>query len=198
MPAHDDVTKWKHFPRQWPFVRGIPRSPVNSPHKGQWREALMSSLICSRINGWHNGEAGDLRRHRAHYYVILMSLGSEYQKPYFTDSFAGTFQPQYQGKDIVADHGGHYLWRLHNSMINTRFCCMPFHCMEHQLLGMKTSMSMHIQYTGFLVSWVTERHRIYMRDNPSPRLSFHWHKLTKTRVWISNYIHARSSTKPLI
>ena len=23
--------------RYWPFVRGIHRSPVNSPHKGQWR-----------------------------------------------------------------------------------------------------------------------------------------------------------------
>ena len=43
---HDDVIKWKHFPRYWPFVRGIHRSPVNSPHKGQWRGALMFSLIC--------------------------------------------------------------------------------------------------------------------------------------------------------
>ena len=32
---HDDVIKLKHFPRYWPFVRGIHRSPVNSPHKGQ-------------------------------------------------------------------------------------------------------------------------------------------------------------------
>ena len=30
---HDDVIKWKHFPHYWPFVRGIQRSPVNSPHK---------------------------------------------------------------------------------------------------------------------------------------------------------------------
>ena len=30
---HDDVIKWKHFPRYWPFVRGIHRWPVNSPHK---------------------------------------------------------------------------------------------------------------------------------------------------------------------
>ena len=44
---HDDVIKWKHFPRYWPFVRGIHRSPVNSPHKGQWREALVFSLICA-------------------------------------------------------------------------------------------------------------------------------------------------------
>ena len=33
LPSHDDVIKWKHFPRYWPFVRGIHRSPVNSPHK---------------------------------------------------------------------------------------------------------------------------------------------------------------------
>ena len=41
-----DVIKWKHFPRYCPFVRGIHRSPVNSPHKGPWRGALMFSLIC--------------------------------------------------------------------------------------------------------------------------------------------------------
>ena len=45
--VHDDVIKWKHFPRNWPFVRGIHLSPVNSPHKGQWRGALMFSLICA-------------------------------------------------------------------------------------------------------------------------------------------------------
>ena len=28
---HDDVNKWKHFPRYWPFVRGIHRSPVKFP-----------------------------------------------------------------------------------------------------------------------------------------------------------------------
>ena len=49
---HDDVIKWKHFPRYWPFVRGIHRSPVNSPHKDQWRGSLMFSLICAWINRW--------------------------------------------------------------------------------------------------------------------------------------------------
>ena len=39
--SHDDVIKWKYFPRYWPFARGIHRPPVISPHKGQWREALM-------------------------------------------------------------------------------------------------------------------------------------------------------------
>ena len=49
---HDDVIKWKLFPRYWPFVRRVHRSPVNFPHKGQWRGALMFSLICVLINGW--------------------------------------------------------------------------------------------------------------------------------------------------
>ena len=71
----DDVIKWKHFPRYWPFVRGIHRSPVNSPHKGQWRGALMFSLMCARINSWvNNREAGDLRRYRHHYDVIVMLM----------------------------------------------------------------------------------------------------------------------------
>ena len=43
---HDDVIKWKHFLRYWTFVWGIHRSPVKHPHKGQWRGALMFSLIC--------------------------------------------------------------------------------------------------------------------------------------------------------
>ena len=49
------------------------RSPVNSFHTGQWRGALMFSLICDWINAWVNiHEAGDLRRHRTHYDVIVM------------------------------------------------------------------------------------------------------------------------------
>ena len=71
---HDDVIKWKHFPRYWPFVWRIHLSSVNSPHKGQWRGAWAFSLMCAWINGWVNSRmAGDLRRHRAHYDVIVMT-----------------------------------------------------------------------------------------------------------------------------
>ena len=70
---HDDVIKWKHFLCNWPFVQGIHQSPVNSPDKGLWHGALMFSLICIWINGRvNNHEAGDLRRYRAHYDVIIM------------------------------------------------------------------------------------------------------------------------------
>ena len=75
MHDHDDVIKWKNHPRYWPFVRGIHRSPVNSPHKGQWRGALMFSLICVWINAWvNNREAGDLRRYHAHDDVTVMII----------------------------------------------------------------------------------------------------------------------------
>ena len=66
---HDDVIKWKHFLRYWPFVWGIHRSP----HKGQWRGALVFSLICAWKTRWvNNGQAGDLRRYCVHYDVIVM------------------------------------------------------------------------------------------------------------------------------
>ena len=72
----DDVIKWKHFPRYWPFVRGIHRWPVDSPHKGQWRGALM----CALINGWTNCGFGDLRRHG----VLVTSLWWEPVQPLTT------------------------------------------------------------------------------------------------------------------
>ena len=71
--ALDDVSNWKHFPRYWTFVQEMHWSPVNSPYKGKWRGALMYSWICACINVWVNDcVAGDWRRHRAHYYVIVM------------------------------------------------------------------------------------------------------------------------------
>ena len=65
-----DVIKWKHSLRYWRIVRGIHWSPVNSPHKDQWRGAC---LICGWTNGWvNNRDAGDLRYHCTHYDVTVM------------------------------------------------------------------------------------------------------------------------------
>ena len=89
LPYHyDDVIKWQHFPRYGPFVREIRRPPVNSQHKGQWRGALMFSLICFWMNGWvNNREAVDLRRYRDHHDIIVMiemiscpSLGNSHKR----------------------------------------------------------------------------------------------------------------------
>ena len=77
----NNLTIWEYFAKEmfvsplhmvWCMMTSsngnIPRSPVNSPHKGQWRGSLMFSSICAWINGWVNSrEAGDLIRHRTHY-----------------------------------------------------------------------------------------------------------------------------------
>ena len=84
----DDVIKWKHFSHCWPFAQGIHRSPVNFPHKGQWRGSLMLSLICVWTNGWvNNREAGDLRRYLAHYDVIVIEIDAIFRgmNPYVTE-----------------------------------------------------------------------------------------------------------------
>ena len=76
-PYHDDVIKWKYFPRYWTFVRRIHRSSVNSPHIGQWRTVAMLSLTCAWTNSWaNNGDTCDLRRHRAHYDVSVMFINN--------------------------------------------------------------------------------------------------------------------------
>ena len=59
---HDNVMKWKHL---LALVRVIHWSPVDSPHKGQWRGALEFSLICAWTNGCSdNRDAVDFRRPR--------------------------------------------------------------------------------------------------------------------------------------
>ena len=70
---------WRHqmktFYALLAIGEGNPRSPADSPHKGQWRGALMLSLICAWTNGWANDQdAGDMRRHRAHYDVTVTKM----------------------------------------------------------------------------------------------------------------------------
>ena len=76
------VTWWRHqmetFSAKLALCVGISPVPVNSPHKSQWRGALIFSLICVWINGWvNNHEAGDLWRHRGHYDTSVMEATVE-------------------------------------------------------------------------------------------------------------------------
>ena len=83
---------------------------VNSPHKGQWRGALMFSLICARINDWvNNREAGDLRRYRGHYDVIVMIR--------------------------VCIHKRHPISRLHGKAMRCRVCIFWRKFLVHKIKG---------------------------------------------------------------
>ena len=68
---------WRHqmesFSALLPLCAGNSPAPVNPPQKCQCRAALTFFLICVWITAWiNNREAGDLRRHCAHYDVIVM------------------------------------------------------------------------------------------------------------------------------
>ena len=122
---HDD----KHFRRYWPFVRGIPRSPVNSPHKGQRCGALMLSLI----HGWvNNREAGDLGRHLAHYDVIVMHCEGRREGPVMQKVF-----PYYE---VTFCHS--FLWSTYISHIYS-----PCWTLSH-LVGLEDDIDKHYCHCG--------------------------------------------------
>ena len=107
--GHDDVIKWKHFPCYWPFVRGIHRSRWIPRTKASDAGALMFSLIYAWIKDWVNTrEAGDLRRHRGNYDVIVMARVISIQP-----RFSWYKNSMYSSNDIccaVRSTGAHLIW----------------------------------------------------------------------------------------
>ena len=94
LPDHDDVIKWKHFPRYWPFVWEIRRSPVNSPHTGQWRGALFfffdlpqNKLLNKQSwNWWFETPSRPLWRHCDGHQFRVITVGAVNSK--FSSAFS--------------------------------------------------------------------------------------------------------------
>ena len=102
--VHDDVIKWKHFPHYWPFVRGIHRTPANSPHKGQWHGILIFSLICTpnkllskqSWGWWFEMPSRPLWRHRNERLCLhIISFSTRRFKLPFTLHFSIHFDPHF-------------------------------------------------------------------------------------------------------
>ena len=95
------------------LLRGIYRSLVNSPHKGQWHEALMFFFIWARTNGLVNNQiAGDLRRYRAHYDVTVMRRSSGAM---WIPHHKGTIIPErFPDHDIIKAY-----WQIVHSILMT-------------------------------------------------------------------------------
>ena len=97
---HVDISWWRHqmeiFSALLAICAGIHWSLVNFPHQGQWRGALMFSLIYVWIYSWvNNREAGDLRRYRAHYDVTVMIWPRNEFKYCFSSLFLNHFCIKY-------------------------------------------------------------------------------------------------------
>ena len=77
--SHDDVIKWKHLPRYWPFVWEF-TGPGEFPAQRPVTRSFDGFFTCAWITDWVNyREAGDLRRYRAHYDVTVMRAVSRRQ-----------------------------------------------------------------------------------------------------------------------
>ena len=68
---------WRHkietFSALLAICAGNSPVPVEFPTQRPVTRSFVFTLICARINGWvNNHEAGDLRRHCAHYDIIVM------------------------------------------------------------------------------------------------------------------------------
>ena len=71
---------------------------------GQWRGALMSSLICTWINGWvNNGEAGDLKYHRIHHDITVRSFAANHQNDNYWYNQQGKFNQKLYFHFIVGE-----------------------------------------------------------------------------------------------
>ena len=92
------------------------------PYKGQWRGALMLSLICARTNGWvNNREAGDLRRHRAHYDITLMGKDrSPNIKPQPNNVFTFLLLFWLGTSQFIPVHQNHFSDGANNCFIDTK------------------------------------------------------------------------------
>ena len=128
---HDYIMEWKHFPRYWPFVRGIHRSPVNSPHKCQWREASMYSLVRAWAGGWvHTRVASDFRRHLVHYdvTVVMMRLSRALVLCAVT-----LLQRSHRGAPWLAHKGE--VWGVFCEILGwTHFSILPLCCVQYHVI----------------------------------------------------------------
>ena len=74
---HDDVIKWKRFPRYWPLCGEFPGHRW-IPSQRPVTQSFDVSFICAWIDGWvNNRNAGDLRRHCAHHDITVMNVTLE-------------------------------------------------------------------------------------------------------------------------
>ena len=117
------VTSWWRYQKEaffvsLPFVRGIHRWSVNSPHKDHWRGALTFSLIYAWINVWVNTrDAGGLKSHRAHndvtvmwYHLQIMKL--EKKEPVPVELIFKLPESLYNNDTVHDEYNVDYIWKV--------------------------------------------------------------------------------------
>ena len=122
---------------------------VNSLHKGQWRGALMFSLICVWINVWvSNREAGDLRRHRAHYDVIVVCVSNLNTPTWRITAWMGKM-PNWRARICYDDFGDcqEALWLI---MSLTEFTSTVYWCIASKFKAPRNLYWMSNMFCGWI------------------------------------------------
>ena len=114
---HDDVVKWKQFLCYCPFVSGIQRSPVDSPHKGHWHGALTFSLIPVRLN-----KRLSKRPRRRWFQTLLRSL------------WCHCNEHREITPNSKSDMGVDYMWVANRLSINTFVTFIKTFCLNMSML----------------------------------------------------------------
>ena len=85
--GHDDVTKWKHFPLYWRFIRGIHRSPVIPLTKASdaelwfsWSCSLNKPLSKHSWGWWFETRSRSLWRHYNGIHEPWRRLGDNFRR----------------------------------------------------------------------------------------------------------------------
>ena len=134
----------------------IHQSPVNSPHNGQWRGALMLSLICAlnkRLSKqsrgwWFDTPSRPLWRHWCWNWNISGELG-QYHSCWYPGPFVS---PDYQ-------QPWHWQYDTRRSLSSTRkdFNCLC-HCREEKWYAMKK------KYAFFLSKKISMTYGVYIAN----------------------------------
>ena len=147
---HEDFMKWKHFPYDWPFAWGNHRWPMDSPHEGQWRGALVFSLMCAwkKQNGWaNNRDASELSRHSAHYDITVMQPTCSHQQVAFRRHHNLEMLSAVSYWSFVRDT---LQWRHieHDGVLNHQ----PHHCLLNRLFRRRSKKTSELRVTGLCAS----------------------------------------------
>ena len=132
----------------------------NSPVTGEFpaqrpvTRSLMFSLIFARINGWaNNHEASDLRRHLAHYNVIVMQfwLGSLN----FTESLYQKFQLALRHNNDFAPNRRQATIQTNDDLVHTPKCVtMPQRVKnDHIIVGSKERVLFCGRHIFLTLTW---------------------------------------------
>ena len=99
--THDDVIKWKHFPRYWPSVRGIHRSrwipsqrPVTRSFDVFFDQRMYKRLSKQLWCWWFETPSWSLWRHRNEYRAQHVKLTFPQHRKFHFDEFLSLDAPK--------------------------------------------------------------------------------------------------------